>query len=92
MAKLIIPTPLRKFTENQSAFLSDGQTVKEVINDLIAQHAELKKHLIDDGGNVRSFVRIYVGEEDIQYLQRENTLVQSDTVVSIIPAIAGGSK
>lgn len=92
MAKLIIPTPLRKFTENQGAFQSAGQTVKEVIRDLIDQHNALKTHLLDDGGNVRSFVRIYVGEDDIQYLQKENTPVQSDTVVSIIPAIAGGSK
>jgi molybdopterin converting factor small subunit len=59
---------------------------------LITKHTALKKHLIDDGGNVRSFVRIYIGEEDIQYLQRENTPVQSNTVVSIIPAIAGDSK
>lgn len=92
MAKLIIPTPLRKFTENQGAFQSAGQTVREVINDLITKYSGLQNHLLDDGGNVRSFVRIYVGEDDIQYLQKENTPVQADTVVSIIPAIAGGSK
>ena len=89
---MIIPTPLRKSTKKPPAFQSAGQTVGEVLGDLITKHTALKKHLIDDGGNVRSFVRIYIGEEDIQHLQRENAPVQSNTVVSIIPAIAGDSK
>jgi hypothetical protein len=62
MAKLIIPKPLRKFTKNPPAFQSAGQTAGEVLGDLITKHTALKKHLLDDGENVRSFVRIYVGE------------------------------
>ena len=90
MAKLIIPTPLRKFTESQGSFLSQGVTVRDVINDLITKYTSLKPHLIDDQGNIRSFIRIYVGEDDIQSLNQESTRVDPNTVVSIIPAIAGG--
>lgn len=90
MARLIIPTPLRKFTNDQAQFQSERSSVKEVIQDLIQQHAGLKTHLLDEQGDIRSFVRIYVGDEDIQALDRENTAVAQDTVISIIPAIAGG--
>lgn len=91
MAKLIIPTPLRKFTNDQAQFESDRSTVRGVINDLITQHSGLKPHLLDDAGKIRSFVRIYVGNEDINALQREETGVGAGSIVSIIPAIAGGS-
>jgi len=91
MATLLIPTPLRKFTENQAQFNSNGTSVKEVIDDLILSHAGLKPHLLDADGNIRSFVRIYVKDEDIQVLQKEHTKVEEDTLISIIPAIAGGS-
>lgn len=91
MAKLIIPTPLRKFTNDQAQFESAGDSVKSVIDELVATYGGLKTHLIDENGNIRSFVRIYVGDEDIQVLDRELTAVSEDTVISIIPAIAGGS-
>jgi molybdopterin converting factor small subunit len=90
MAKLIIPTPLRKFTDDKPEFRSPGGTVREVVDDLIKTYSTLKKHLIDDSGNIRSFVRIYVGDEDIKSLQNEETPIPTDGVVSIIPAIAGG--
>ena len=90
MARLIIPTPLRKFTNDQAQFESNGNTVRELIDALIEQHNGLKPHLLDDEGKLRSFVRIYVGDEDINALQREATEVKPETVVSIIPAIAGG--
>ncbi len=91
MATLLIPTPLRKFTENQAQFSSGGTSVKEVIDDLISSYAGLKPHLLDADGNIRSFVRVYVKDEDIQVLQKEQTKVEADTLISIIPAIAGGS-
>lgn len=91
MATLIIPTPLRKFTANQSSFESNGGTVKDVVHELVSTHEGLKTHLLDDGGNLRSFIRIYVGDEDIQTLDQENTAVQPGATISIIPAIAGGS-
>lgn len=91
MAKLIIPTPLRKFTNDSAQFESSKSTIKDVIGDLISQHGGLKTHLLDEKGDIRSFVRIYVGDEDIQQLDRENTVVEGNTVISIVPAIAGGA-
>lgn len=90
MAKIIIPTPLRKFTGNQSVFETTGSTVREAIDELISQHQELGRHLLDDNNNLRSFIRIYLGEEDINQLQKEQTPVGPDAVISIVPAIAGG--
>lgn len=90
MAKLIIPTPLRKFTENHGSLDTRGNTVKEAISELTATYPDLKKHLLDDEGRIRQFVRIYVGEDDIKSLEQENTNVGGDTIISIIPAIAGG--
>ncbi|MBP7272573.1 MAG: MoaD/ThiS family protein [Saprospiraceae bacterium] len=92
MAKIIIPTPLRKFTDNQSSFQTNGDTVKEAIAQLIETYNGLTKHLLDDNQNIRSFIRIYVGEDDILSLEKEDTKVAADTVISIVPAIAGGSK
>lgn len=91
MAKIIIPTPLRKFTQNKSTFEAAGGTVKEAVADLIKSHSDIGKHILDDQNNIRSFIRIYVGEDDIDSLQKEETAVAADTVISIVPAIAGGS-
>jgi sulfur-carrier protein len=91
MAQLIIPTPLRKFTNNLGKFESTGKNVKEVIEQLVTEHSGLKPHLFDNEGNIRSFVKIYVEDDDINALDREQTVVSENTVISIIPAIAGGS-
>lgn len=91
MAKIIIPTPLRKFTDNQSTFETNGSTVKEAIRDLTTTYQSLSKHLLDVNDNIRSFIRIYIGDEDINALQQEATEVSPDTIISIVPAIAGGA-
>lgn len=90
MAKIIIPTPLRKFTENQASINNEGGTVLESVHQLADTFPDLSKHLFDDAGKIRQFIRIYVGDEDINSLQKEHTEVQGDSVISIIPAIAGG--
>ena len=90
MAKIIIPTPLRKFTDNQSTFETSGATVQEAITELTSQHEALAKHLLDSDKNIRSFIRVYVGDEDINELENEATPVAADAVISIVPAIAGG--
>jgi molybdopterin converting factor small subunit len=92
MAQLIIPTPLRKFTDGKGQFESQKSTVDEVIFDLVGQYDSLKNQLLDEDGKLRSFVRVYVGDEDIQSLNNGATQVKEDTVISIIPAIAGGLK
>jgi molybdopterin synthase sulfur carrier subunit len=91
MAIVIIPTPLRKFT-NQTAKLNiEAGTVGELIERITHDFPELKKHLLDPQGAVRSFVNIFAGDEDIRDLQKEKTPVNSATVISIVPAIAGGN-
>lgn len=90
MSKVIIPTPLRKFTNQASTVITTGNTVAEAVSHLAKQYPALSKHLLDEGGNIRSFIRIFVGDEDIISLDKEQTAVAEDTVISIVPAIAGG--
>jgi molybdopterin synthase sulfur carrier subunit len=90
MATIIIPTPLRKFTNNSSRLTVSSTNVAEVVNELTFNFPDLKRHLLDDQGRIRSFVNIFVDEEDIRDLQEENTPVAQNTVISIVPAIAGG--
>jgi molybdopterin converting factor small subunit len=90
MATIIIPTPLRKFTNNTAKLQISGGTIQESIKELTTNFPDLKRHLLDENGNIRSFVNIFVGDEDIRDLQQENTIIKEDAVVSIIPAIAGG--
>ncbi|HMX84122.1 MAG TPA: molybdopterin-synthase adenylyltransferase MoeB, partial [Saprospiraceae bacterium] len=90
MATIVIPTPLRKFTNQQSKVLVNGSTVKESIDNLIQDFPDLKKNLLEDNGNIRGYVNIFVGEDDIRDLQKEQTSVSEHSTISIIPAIAGG--
>jgi len=90
MATFIIPTPLRKFTNQQTRVSASGATVQEALNDLVLNFPDLRKNLIDEGNKLRTFVNVFVGEEDIRNLQNEQTPVSTDTLISIIPAIAGG--
>lgn len=92
MATIIIPTPLRKFTNNTAKLQIPTGTIETSIKELTTNFPELKRHLLDEHGKIRSFVNIFVGDEDIRDLQQENTAVKDDTVVSIIPAIAGGGR
>lgn len=92
MATLIIPTPLRKYTDNQAKFETEATTVAAAIKDLTTTHPDISKQILDGEGKVRSFVKIFIGEDDIRSLQGEDTEIASDTIVSIVPAIAGGSK
>ncbi|MCB0662038.1 MAG: MoaD/ThiS family protein [Saprospiraceae bacterium] len=91
MATILIPTPLRKFTENNSKINIEGATIKIAFESLVGQYEGLAKHLLDDKGNIRSFIRVYLGDEDINALNRDETEVKEDSVISIVPAIAGGA-
>jgi len=90
MAKVIIPTPLRKFTDNQASFETNSENVYEAIKALSGAFPEIQKHVFDEQGQIRSFLRIYLGDEDINVLDKEKTSLKADDVLSIIPAIAGG--
>src|SRR5438045_634597 len=88
--KIMIPTPLRPFTDKKDAVEAEGKTVGELLADLTTRHAGLKAHLYNDEGKLRSFVNVYLNDEDIRYLEREQTPVKPGDSVSIIPSVAGG--
>ena len=90
MATVIIPTPLRKFTNQNAKLQIEGGTIDEIIKKITSEFPELKKHLLDSQGSVRSFVNIFSGDVDVRDLQKEKTPVNDSTIVSIVPAIAGG--
>ena len=87
---VLIPTPLRKFTNNQETVTVADGTVAMLIEDLERQYPGIKKSLTDDSGELRRFVNIYVNEEDIRFLEGKETPIKEGDAVSIIPAIAGG--
>ena len=91
MATIIIPTPLRKFTNNSSRLQITATTIQEAVSELSTNFPDLKKHLLDEGGSIRSFINIFVGDADIRDLQKEKTELNDQSVVSIVPAIAGGA-
>jgi adenylyltransferase/sulfurtransferase len=88
--RIQIPTALRPFTGSQASVEIEGRTVGELLANLAARHGELRRHLFDDSGALRSFVNVYVNDEDFRWLQRESTPVGEHDVVSIVPSIAGG--
>lgn len=91
MATVIIPTPLRKFTNNTSRITIGVRSVHEMMEKLSAEYPDLKRHLLDANGKIPSFINIFVDDDDIRNLQHENTPVHENSTVSIIPAIAGGA-
>lgn len=90
MATITIPTALRQYAAGTSSVNLEAETVGALLRGLVEQHPTLGKHLFGEQGKLRSFVNVYVGDEDIRYLEGEATPVSSGDTVSIIPAIAGG--
>jgi adenylyltransferase/sulfurtransferase len=90
MAKILIPTPLRQYTEKKDSVEVNGSTVGELLNSLTSQYGDLRRHLFNDEGKLRSFVNVYVNDEDIRYLNKDATAVRESDTVSIVPSIAGG--
>lgn len=88
--KIRIPTPLRKLTAENSEVTVEGDNVGEVLGSLEKAHPGIKDRLFDEDGNLRRFVNVYVGEEDIRFLKGLDTEVPDGTTISIIPAVAGG--
>jgi molybdopterin synthase sulfur carrier subunit len=88
--KVRIPTPLRKLTNNEEVVEVNAGTIGAAITELQARYPGIKERLLDENGSVRRFVNVYVNEEDIRFLQNQETPVKSGDEVSIIPAIAGG--
>ncbi len=90
--KVFIPTPLRAYTDHHAAVEVEGKTVEEVLRNLTSKFKEIQHHLYAENGSLRSYVNVYVNDEDIRYLQRDKTAVQPGDTISIVPSIAGGAK
>lgn len=90
-ATIRIPTPLRAYTGEASTVDVNGSTVGDALQDLVSTHAELKPHLYTDDGTLRSFVNVYLGDEDIRYLDGAETPLSEGDELSIVPSIAGGA-
>lgn len=89
--KVMIPTPLRQYTERKDAVEIEASSIADALQRLTAQFDGLRKHLYNDEGKLRSFVNIYLNDEDIRYLQKDKTPVNPNDVISIVPSIAGGN-
>ena len=90
MAKILIPTPLRQYAGGADSVDTDASNAGDALNQLVEKHPDLKKQLFNDEGKLRSFVNVYVSDEDIRYLDREKTEVKPEDTISIVPSIAGG--
>ena len=89
--KILIPTPLRPFTDKLDAVEVDGANIAELLHNLTTKYGGLKQHLYAPDGKLRSFVNIYVNDDDIRYLQKDQTPIKTGDTVSIIPSVAGGA-
>ncbi len=89
--KVLIPTPLRPYAGKQDVLEVDGKTVGELLANLTSQYADLRKHLYTEEGRLRGFVNVYVNDDDIRYLDREQTLLKPGDTISIVPSVAGGA-
>ena len=87
-----IPTPLRKLTQNRETVQADGSSIGEIVENLEKQYPGLKERLCDEKGELRRFVNLYLNDEDIRFAKGKETPVKDGDEVSIIPAIAGGTR
>ena len=90
MPKILIPTPLRQYVDKRDSVELPGGTVGDVLGALTSQYSDLKRQLYNDEGRLRSFVNVYLNDEDIRYLSKEATPVSDGDTISIVPSIAGG--
>lgn len=90
MATINIPTPLRKYTGQKRTFETDKKTLSEAIGEFTDTYPEVKQNLLDDDDNIRSYIKVYIGDEEVNPAKNGNLQLEDDTEVSIIPAIAGG--
>jgi len=85
-----IPTILRTYTGGESEVTADGADLAAVLENLEASYPGIKARILDDGGDIRRFVNVYVGNEDVRFLEGLATATPAGTQLSIIPAVAGG--
>lgn len=91
MATVIVPTPLRRLTGGEKRVEVQATTIRETIEQLEAAHPGFKERLLDNNGEIKRFINVFVNGEEIRGLQGEDTEVSDNTEISIIPAMAGGT-
>ncbi len=87
-----IPTILRSYTGGESEVTAEGATLAEIIDDLDASYAGIKGRILDESGQLRRFVNVYVGNDDVRFLDNLDTPTPEGTQISVIPAVAGGAR
>jgi sulfur-carrier protein len=85
-----VPTILRTYTDGESEVTANGETLAEVLDDLDASYAGIKGRIVDEDGKLRRFVNVYVGNDDVRFLEDLQTKTPDGSQVSVIPAVAGG--
>jgi len=85
-----IPTQLRSLTQGEGTVLAEGESVRDLLKDLEKNFPGMNERLIDDSGDLRRFINVFVGQEDIRFLNGLDTQIGREEEVSIVPAIAGG--
>ncbi len=89
--KVRIPTPLRSLTNGSEEVTVEGESIKEVIDNLETSCNGIKERICDEQGQIRKFINFYVNDEDIRFLNNQETQVKDGDQISIVPAIAGGT-
>ena len=89
-ATVRIPTILRTYTEGESEVTANGATLAEVLDDLDASYSGIKGRILDEAGKLRRFVNVYVGNDDVRFLDELETATPDGVQISVIPAVAGG--
>ena len=87
-----IPTPLRRFTAEQGEVEVEAATVGAALKSLVGQHQSLEPHLYGEDGKLRTFVNLFLNDEDVRYMEQEETALKDGDVLTIIPSIAGGGE
>lgn len=88
--KVKIPTPLRTLTNDQDLVSAHGETLSDVVQALEGSFPGMRERILDDGGEIRRFVNVYVNGEDVRFLQGLATRMGEGDEISIVPAVAGG--
>ena len=91
MAEVHIPSLLRSLTDGAKSVMVEGDTVGQLLDNMEAQYPGFKERIVDEGGAVKQFITIFIDDEDVRFKQNLNTPVKEEAVISILPAVAGGS-
>lgn len=91
-SKVLIPTALKQYAQNQGSVELQGENVGEILTNLIETFPDIKKHLFSEDGKIRNFVNVYVNDDDIRYLEQNQTKLKDGDVISIVPSVAGGNQ